>query len=473
MRLPSPDIPFPVSDVSNGEWCPRPPHARQRLAARLIAEECARRARRHGLTRAQFLRTAAATVTAFWVLDRIHGGDSDAASAMPIRREHVDDLDAARELLAEQYFVMDVQTHHVDLNLPNANFFCGIRFGERFQDLGKTCAEKLPLLGQANFVKEVFVDSETDVAVISGVPSGVLLPPETMADTRDLVNATAGSMRALSQAMIDPKAPAGTSTALDSLPHQVQDLGATGLKCYTYNGDWWLDDEQVSYPMLDAATRHGITLVNCHKGLPNLTFFPTSGEYVRTRDFPKAVRDWPNLKFCAYHAGYFPDEGGNSEFLRVARSLEPRHRRNLYAEIGSSFAIALLDGGPRHAALFVGRLLRVLGSRNVLWGTDSVWWGSPQWQIDAFKMLRMPRDLRERYRLPALTRRVKRRILGLNAARLYGVDPRAARAAVAGDRIAVAREAQGGHRAGRSLRTYGPRTRRQFLALLGRGLSSG
>jgi hypothetical protein len=329
------------------------------------------------------------------------------------------------------------------------------------------------LLGQANFVKEVFVDSETDVAVISGVPSGVLLPPQTMAETRDLVNATAGSTRALSQAMIDPKAPAGTPTALDSLGHQVQDLGAKGLKCYTYNGDWWLDDEEVSYPMLEAASRQGITLINCHKGLPNLTFFPNSGEYVRTRDFPKAVRDWPNLKFCAYHAGYFPAEGGNSEFLRVAKSLEPRHRRNLYAEIGSSFALALLDGGPRQAALFVGRLLRVLGSRNVLWGTDAIWWGSPQWLIDAFKLLRMPHDLRERYRLPALTRKVKRRVLGLNAARLYGVDPRAARAAVAHDRIATLREAQGGCRPGRSLRAYGPRTRREFLALLGRGVASG
>jgi predicted TIM-barrel fold metal-dependent hydrolase len=317
-------------------------------------------------------------------------------------------------------------------------------------------------------VKEVFLDSETDVAVISGVPSGVLLPPETMAATRDLVNAMAGAPRALSQAMIDPKERPGTPTALDSLDHQVETLGAKGLKCYTYNGDWWLDDEQVSYPMLEAAAARGITLVNCHKGLPNLTFFPNSGEYVRTRDLPKAVRDWPQLNFCAYHAGYFPEERGNSEFLRVAKSLERRHRRNLYAEIGSSFAIALLDGGPRHAALFVGKLLRVLGSRNVLWGTDSIWWGSPQWLIDAFKMLRIPADLRERHRLPALTRRVKARILGLNAARLYGVDPAAARGALATDRIARARATQGGHRAARSLRTYGPRTRREFLALLRR-----
>ena len=51
MRLEGePRVPFPLSDVSNGEWCPRPPFAKQRLAARLIAEECDSRARRHGMT---------------------------------------------------------------------------------------------------------------------------------------------------------------------------------------------------------------------------------------------------------------------------------------------------------------------------------------------------------------------------------------------------------------------------------------
>src|SRR5690242_6562094 len=34
-----PRVPFPLSDVSNGEWCPRPPSAKQRLAARLIADQ--------------------------------------------------------------------------------------------------------------------------------------------------------------------------------------------------------------------------------------------------------------------------------------------------------------------------------------------------------------------------------------------------------------------------------------------------
>src|SRR3989441_12148844 len=115
-----PCVPSPLSDVSNGEWCPRPPSAKQRLAARLIAEECDRRARRHGMTRAQFLRTAAGTATAFWVLNLVHGLDQwGDAAALPVTREPCDDLDAARPLLDRHLFVMDVQLHHVDLNLPD------------------------------------------------------------------------------------------------------------------------------------------------------------------------------------------------------------------------------------------------------------------------------------------------------------------------------------------------------------------
>jgi len=79
--------------------------------------------------------------------------------------------------------------------------------------------------------------------------------------------------------------------------------------------------------------------------------------------------------------------------------------------------------------------------------------------------------MQEQFGYPPLTTRVKRRILGLNAARLYGIDPRARRCTVDGiDRL---RAEQGGFRAGRSFRVYGPRTRREFLALLAHGARPG
>jgi predicted TIM-barrel fold metal-dependent hydrolase len=459
-------VPFPTSPVSNMEWCPRPATRQQRLAAKLIAEECVTRAKRHGMTRAQFLRTAAATTTAFMVFNKVYGlPQTGEAAAMPVSKEQCDDLDAARELLDRDLFVMDVQQHHVDLNLPNAAAFCFLRF--RDKDVAGGCPQNL---GQMNFVKEVFIDSETDVGVISGLPySGVIITPDAMADTRDLVNQLAGSQRCLAQAVCDPRTTSGP-TSIESLAHQVNDRNVSALKCYTYSGNWRLDDETVAYPMFEQAQNLGLRLINVHKGLP-ATFAPGSPEFVRTTDFPKAVNDWPKLRFCAYHSGYFEagdhPEGldGITEFVQVIASITPNQRRRVYAEIGSTFAITYLSGGDQ-AAHFIGQLLKSLGSRNVLWGTDSIWWGSPQWLIDAFKVLQIPAPMQEQFGYPALTDKVKRRIFGLNAARLYGVRPKAKRCTVPPDSLAQIQASRGGPRPGRRLVAYGPRTRREFFALL-------
>lgn len=463
-----PSTPFPVTPVSNGEWLPREITAKARLAEKRIVEETALQAKRHGMTRAQFLRTAAGTVTALWVLNEVSGlPQSGEAAPLPIRRVQCEDEGAAREVLDRRMFVMDVQTHHADTVMFPGTGFCFLRFLDT-----QGCAQDPEILGQLNFVKETFVDSETTIGVISGLPNGVPLGPEVMAQTRDLVNELAASERCLSQAMIDPKAPPGSPTAIDSMEHQVKDLGGRALKCYTYSGNWFLDDEQVSYPMLEEAQRLGIRLINVHKGLPAL-FAPGSEQSVRTIDFPKAVADWPRLRFCAYHSGYFQSgdhpEGldGITEFLQVIESMPRHHRRRVYAEIGSTFALTLLQG-PDQAAHLIGQLLRALGSRNVLWGTDSIWWGSPQWLIDAFKMLEIPPAMQEQFGYPPLTDSIKRRILGGNAAQLYRVSRGRKRCALPADLLEQVQQEQGGVRADRSLRVYGARTRRDFLSIFGR-----
>src|SRR5262245_27546340 len=189
MRRPPEDqaiVPFPTHAVSNMEWVPHGITKKQKLAERLIAEECAERAKRHGMTRAQFLRTAAATATAFMVLNKING-----SNAYAVKKEHCDDLDAAREVLDRKYFVMDVQQHHVDLGQFPDGYGCFLRFRE------KAAAGGCPAsVGQHNYIKEIFVDSETDVGVISGLPyGGTPLGPKAMIETRDLVNQLAGSER--------------------------------------------------------------------------------------------------------------------------------------------------------------------------------------------------------------------------------------------------------------------------------------
>ncbi len=456
------NVPFPHHAVSNMEWVPTGITRRQEAAERLIAEECAEQAKRHGMSRAQFLRTAAATATAFMVLNKFHG-----SNAFAVKKEHCDDLDAARELLDKKYFVMDVQQHHVDLNLFPDGAGCFLRFRDRMAAGGCPAS-----VGQANFVKEIFVDSETDIGVISGLPyGGVPLGPAAMLETRDLVNELAGSQRCVAQAVCDPtSAYQNGPTAISTLEAQ-RAKGTLAVKCYTYSGNWRMDDEQVAYPMLEEARRVGFRLINVHKGLPAI-FAPGSQETVRATDFPKAVHDWKDMRFCAYHSAYFGanddhPEGkqGLTEWLEVIASIPKKERKRVYSEIGSTFAIVLAQG-PDAAAHFIGQLLKALGPKNVIWGTDSIWWGSPQWLIDAFKALTIPEQMQEQFGYPALTEKTKRRILGLNAARLYGIKPKAERCTVPSSRLAEFQGEQGGSRAGRSLIAHGPTTRREFFALL-------
>jgi uncharacterized protein len=58
-----------------------------------------------------------------------------------------------------------------------------------------------------------------------------------------------------------------------------------------------------------------------------------------------------------------------------------------------------------------------------VWGTDSIWYGSPQDQIQAFRALEISEELQEQYGYPALTPKIKAKIFGKNSARIYKVKP--------------------------------------------------
>ena len=92
----------------------------------------------------------------------------------------------------------------------------------------------------------------------------------------------------------------------------------------------------------------------------------------------------------------------------------------------------------------MGKLLSALGEDNILWGTDSVWYGSPQPLIDAFRAFQIPEEYSQRYGYPQLTPQAKEKILGLNAARLYGIDPEETKAMTRKDDMAWLKAALGG-----------------------------
>ncbi len=82
----------------------------------------------------------------------------------------------------------------------------------------------------------------------------------------------------------------------------------------------------------------------------------------------------------------------------------------------------MLMSKPHEAAHALGKLFKYVGQDNVLWGTDSIWYGSPQDQIQAFRAFQIAESLQEAQGYPAITDTLRAKVFGLNAARVYGVS---------------------------------------------------
>ena len=116
--------------------------------------------------------------------------------------------------------------------------------------------------------------------------------------------------------------------------------------------------------------------------------------------------------------------------------------QNVYAEMGTSFAATCVID-PRFAAAMLGTWIKGLGASNVLWGTDSVFHGSPQWQIEALRRLEIPADMQKKYGFVPLgpaNGRVKNQILGLNSASMYNINLRASYPRFTEDKFAQIKE---------------------------------
>ena len=112
-----------------------------------------------------------------------------------------------------------------------------------------------------------------------------------------------------------------------------------------------------------------------------------------------------------------PDISWTTEYAILAAPY-----KNIYAEIGTTWASSVVTF-PTVAAHILGQLMKFMGPDRILFGSDSVWYGSPQWQIDAFWRFQIPEEMRKKYGYPELTPEAKRKILGLNSAKLYGINP--------------------------------------------------
>ncbi len=132
----------------------------------------------------------------------------------------------------------------------------------------------------------------------------------------------------------------------------------------------------------------------------------------------------------------------------------------MHAELGSTWRLLMRD--PDSAAPAIGKLLKHVGPDNVLWGTDSIWYGSPQDQIQAFRAFQISDGFQQRHGYPAITPEIRAKVFGRNGLKIHPVEESVLREHLGRDRIARERT-QYRTRPDPSFLTYGPRSRREFL----------
>jgi predicted TIM-barrel fold metal-dependent hydrolase len=439
--------PLPCRIVSNEEFQPPRQTQRQALVERLIENRGRDLSRALGMNRRAFLKTSGGMALALLTMNSVFGKFFDVLDV------EAADSSAFAERQGEPYFILDVQTHYVSAHydpenkaphsgrLPKGAF---LNLRRKAKELGwnpelKNDKVTLQDLDWRNFIKEVYLDSETSVAVLSTPPGlfaeDAVVPPKEMAHIREEINRLTASRRMLTHGFTAPQL---GQAAQDDIAMQVETLKIEALKLYTgfpaegFGHGWWMDDEKIAYPILERARKLGLRRVCVHKGLP----LGPDADYNHPRDMIKAAKDFPEILFLIYHAGLKDADTAEHEFKKSGqipwttefcrmKQKEPGIK-NIYMEIGNSFA-QLVGTYPEICAHWLGQILQAFGDDHVVWGTDSIWYGSPQWQIEAFRRFQIPDQLIEKHRYPKLTRQVKEKIFGLTGAKVYGVDVNAKR----------------------------------------------
>src|SRR5215467_11547417 len=435
------EIPLPTRLVSNEEFLALPQTAAQQAVENRILAEASRLAPRLGLSRRDFLRRSGGIATSLLAMNAVFGRFFD---VLPVEAA---DASAFRERTGDPFFIFDVQLHYVSAGYDPTNAeagrkgavskggLLGLRRGSRrLNPKLESDRGTLADLAWENMVKEVFLDSETAIGLISTppgpYPQDAVVPPKEMTHIRDEINRVTQSRRMLAHGLVSPQL---GQADLDFMDQQAATLKVDAWKAYTgaaakgFDRGWFLDDEKVAYPMLERARKTGVRRFCVHKGLP----LGPVADYNHPRDLIKAAKDFPDIDFLVYHSGLLNVSAGKptgevpwtTEFCQMVKQ---EGLKNIYMELGSTFG-QLVTTNPTTCAHLLGQIIAAFGADHVLWGTDSIWYGTPQWQIEAFRRFEIPTSLVEKYHYAPLTRGEKEQIFGLNASRVFGIDVTAKR----------------------------------------------
>lgn len=457
-------LPFRAGEVSNGEFVPRPQSARERAiedATRALADEAARRT---GIDRRRFLQSAGGLAAMLSVVNLACSSDSsDSAGTTTtqpggkfVTPDPVDEA-ACREVFDGGEFIVDVHTHHV---MPDGPWRSNApdTVDDILRLVPEGCVDDDPLrcLDRRAYVRDLFLGSDTSVAMLTDVPnSGPDDAPVPFADnigTHEFVEELtgAGPPRALVQSVLAPNF-WPLDAYLDEMSAQAEATTLSSFKAYTAWGPdqqgYALDDPAIGLPVVQRAYETGVGVFCAHKGLPLRGFdLANNGP----RDMAACAALYPDMQFVIFHSAfereiaegpYDPADAqrGTSSVLAALDEYDIPPNANVWCELAATWREVMT--APTAAAHVLGKLLSRVGEDRVLWGTDAIWFGSPQPQIMAFRAFEISPEFQETYGYPALTPELKAKVFGLNAAELLDLDPAAEYCAIGDVELAEAQVA--------------------------------
>ena len=418
-----PGLPIKLAPCSNGEFAPG--------VASPIAREAARRARatadelapRLGMSRREFLLSSMGFATTLLAIAACNDDAGRSGGTFTVPPESTTEPEVATSVVGAPHPVIDVQTHLLEWDpADERSFGNGFPQGDCGEDDPRRC------FSTEHWLEEVFERSDTTMAVLSAVP--VVGEPRPLSEavmTRasERAEELCGDGRVLIQGHAVPNIGDPTA-ALEAMEATAERYDLAAWKTYTHAGPAWRLDDDLGERFLALVERVGPPVVAVHKGLSGRE------QAASPADIGPAARAHPDIAFCVYHSAfergvdegpYTPGRpnGGVDRLVETLRVAQLAPGANVYAELGSTWRT--LMASPTEAAHVLGKLLLAVGEDNILWGTDSIWYGSPQDQIAALRAFTISDELQERHGYPALTDAVKEKILWRNAARVYGVDP--------------------------------------------------
>jgi uncharacterized protein len=316
----------------------------------------------------------------------------------------------------EEIFVIDGHTHLWDASPENWKNKYGKGWIECFYDYHRNLSppeyvwplEKYQKYGVATMVNDEFVKGYADLAI---------LQPTYLTDFYNNGFNTLEQNSVIKKAYPDRFILNGAWDArdgekgLEALRRMKADWDIQGVKVYTaeWRGEskgFKLSDPE-SYRYLEECEKLGIKNVHVHKGP---TIFPLNRDAFDVADVDDAASHFTDLNFIVEHVGL----PRLDDFCWIATQ-----ESNVYG--GLAVAIPFIHSRPHYFAEIIANLLYWIGPDKILFGSDYAIW-EPKWLVEKFVAFELPQDVKLEFNVN-LDMDTKRKILGLNAARLYGINP--------------------------------------------------